>query len=94
MSVVSRIIKKGTRMMSKQRVYLIVLDSFGIGHAPDAADFGDEGANTLYTITHSKEYDTPNMRKLHPNRTYGNGWITNKMKEKIPKSDVLFLFWG
>lgn len=51
-------------MMSKQRVYLIVLDSFGIGHALDAADFGDEGANTLYTITHSKEYDTPNMRKL------------------------------
>lgn len=50
--------------MSNQRVYLIVLDSFGIGHAPDAADFGDEGANTLYTITHSKEYDTPNMRKL------------------------------
>ena len=50
--------------MSKQRVYLIVLDSFGIGHAPDAADFGDEGANTLYTITHSKEYDTTNMRKL------------------------------
>lgn len=50
--------------MSKQRVYLIVLDSFGIGHAPDAADFGDEGANTLYTITYSKEYDTPNMRKL------------------------------
>lgn len=43
---------------------MIVLDSFGIGHAQDAADFGDEGANTLYTITHSKEYDTPNMRKL------------------------------
>jgi phosphopentomutase len=26
---------------------LIVLDSVGIGHAPDAAAFGDEGANTL-----------------------------------------------
>lgn len=50
--------------MNKQRVYLIVLDSFGIGHAPDASDFGDEGANTLYTIAHSKEYNTPNMRKL------------------------------
>lgn len=50
--------------MSKQRVYLIVLDSFGIGNAPDAADFGDKGANTLYTITHSGEYDTPNMKKL------------------------------
>ncbi|SON54204.1 Phosphopentomutase [Hartmannibacter diazotrophicus] len=29
------------------RVFLIVLDSFGIGSAPDAEDFGDAGANTL-----------------------------------------------
>ncbi|MDO9417850.1 phosphopentomutase [Pararhizobium sp.] len=29
------------------RVFLFVLDSFGIGGAPDAADFGDAGANTL-----------------------------------------------
>lgn len=29
------------------RAFLIVLDSVGIGGAPDAADFGDEGANTL-----------------------------------------------
>ncbi len=29
------------------RAFLIVLDSLGIGGAPDAADFGDEGANTL-----------------------------------------------
>ncbi|MBD8555347.1 phosphopentomutase [Rhizobium sp. CFBP 8762] len=29
------------------RVFLAVLDSFGIGGAPDAADFGDMGANTL-----------------------------------------------
>ena len=29
------------------RALLIVLDSFGIGHAPDAGRFGDEGANTL-----------------------------------------------
>ncbi len=26
-----------------KRIFLIVLDSFGIGGAPDAADFGDEG---------------------------------------------------
>ncbi|WP_127145178.1 phosphopentomutase [Pelagibacterium montanilacus] len=32
------------------RVILCVLDSFGIGGAPDAADFGDEGANTLLHI--------------------------------------------
>lgn len=32
------------------RAILCVLDSFGIGGAPDAADFGDEGANTLLHI--------------------------------------------
>lgn len=30
-----------------KRVFLIVLDSFGIGEAPDADKFGDVGANTL-----------------------------------------------
>lgn len=30
-----------------KRAFILVLDSFGIGHAPDAALFGDEGANTL-----------------------------------------------
>lgn len=32
------------------RAFLIVLDSVGCGGAPDAADFGDEGANTLAHI--------------------------------------------
>ena len=57
--------------MGRQRVFLIVLDSFGIGNAPDAADFGDEGANTLHTITQSPEYDTPNMNKLGLSRIDG-----------------------
>jgi phosphopentomutase len=30
-----------------KRALLIVLDSVGIGHAPDASDFGDSGADTL-----------------------------------------------
>jgi len=50
--------------MKKNRVFLIVLDSYGIGAAPDAADFDDVGCNTLKTITGSKEYDTPQMKKL------------------------------
>lgn len=50
--------------MDINRVFLIVLDSYGIGNAPDAAQFGDEGANTLGTIRKSPEYDTPNMEKL------------------------------
>lgn len=50
--------------MKAKRVFVIVLDSYGIGHAPDAADFGDEGANTLGTIRKSEKYHTPNMEKL------------------------------
>lgn len=50
--------------MNIQRVFVIVLDSYGIGHAPDAAEFGDEGANTLATIRKSAEYHTPNMASL------------------------------
>ena len=34
----------------KRRVFLVVLDSYGIGYEPDAADFGDVGSNTLATI--------------------------------------------
>ena len=33
--------------MELRRVILIVLDSVGIGEAPDAALYGDEGSNTL-----------------------------------------------
>ncbi|WP_417583977.1 phosphopentomutase [Pelagibacterium sp.] len=35
------------------RAILCLLDSFGIGGAPDAADFGDEGADTLGHIAHA-----------------------------------------
>lgn len=47
-----------------RRVFLIVLDSYGIGEAKDAAKFGDAGCNTLRSITGSKEYNTPLMRKM------------------------------
>lgn len=50
--------------MIDRRVFVIVLDSYGCGNAPDAAEFGDEGSNTLKSITASKEYNTPNMRKM------------------------------
>ena len=47
-----------------KRVFLIVLDSFGIGAEPDAAAFGDEGSNTLASIAASPAFDTPQMRRL------------------------------
>lgn len=50
--------------MKVKRVFLIVLDSFGIGEMPDAADYNDEGSNTLRTIAASEAYNAPNMKKL------------------------------
>ena len=46
------------------RVFLVVLDSFGIGAEPDAGDFGDVGSNTLATIVQSPFYHTPNLERL------------------------------
>ncbi len=48
----------------KKRVFLIVLDSFGIGALPDAELFGDIGANTLGSISKSKKFNIPNLIKL------------------------------
>ncbi len=48
----------------KKRVFLIVLDSFGIGEEPDAAAFGDEGSNTLAAIAKSPKFAVPKLREL------------------------------
>ena len=44
-----------------KRVFLIVLDSFGIGAMPDSQSFGDVGVNTLASCAASKEFHIPNM---------------------------------
>lgn len=46
------------------RAFLFVLDSFGIGGAPDAAAFGDEGANTLLHIAERMRLNVPHMASL------------------------------
>ncbi len=46
-----------------KRVFLIVLDSFGIGCLPDADKFGDVGANTLKSLTKSKLLNIPSLIK-------------------------------
>ena len=47
-----------------KRVFVVVLDSFGCGAAPDAADWGDEGSNTLCACGTSEKMDIPNMTRL------------------------------
>jgi phosphopentomutase len=45
-----------------RRVALIVLDSLGMGEMPDAAAWGDAGADTLGHICESREVSLPNLR--------------------------------
>ena len=47
-----------------KRVFVVVLDSFGIGEEPDAAAYGDEGSNTLCACATSGVLNIPNMTKL------------------------------
>ena len=47
-----------------KRIFLFLLDSFGIGGAPDAADFGDEGSNTLRAVMQSQRFLAPQLKKL------------------------------
>ena len=48
----------------KKRVFIIVLDSCGIGEMPDSHLWNDEGSNTLRSIRESKEFNCPNLKKL------------------------------
>lgn len=47
------------------RIFLIVVDSLGVGGAKDAADYGDAGSDTLGHISHCVEaFSIPNLQKL------------------------------
>ncbi len=47
-----------------KRVFLVVLDSVGIGEMPDAWKYGDEGSNTLYAASQSEHFVMNHMKKL------------------------------
>ncbi|MBQ7920893.1 MAG: phosphopentomutase [Lachnospiraceae bacterium] len=50
--------------MNTKRVFLIVLDSFGIGEMEDAAAYGDYNVNTLRSVSASPFFHMPNMKRL------------------------------
>ncbi|MDN5326891.1 MAG: phosphopentomutase [Moorella sp. (in: firmicutes)] len=50
--------------MKLDRVILIVLDSVGVGALPDAAQYGDEGSNTLAHIAATVDLRLPNLTRL------------------------------
>ena len=50
--------------MTKARAIVIVCDSLGVGELPDAAEFGDEGSNTLGHVLDSQHPSLPNLTRL------------------------------
>ena len=50
--------------MKFKRIFLIVLDSLGVGEAIDAKKFGDEGCNTLGHILEYNPIEYPNLEKM------------------------------
>lgn len=57
-----------------KRVFLIVLDSVGAGEAPDAADFGDKGCDTIGTCARSGKLHVPHMESLGLYRIKGTSF--------------------
>ena len=45
-----------------KRVFLIVLDSFGIGEMEDAVAYGDVNVNTLGSVSSSPRFHVPRMK--------------------------------
>lgn len=50
--------------MKFKRIFLMVLDSLGVGETQDAINFGDNGANTLGHINEQCDLFIPNLKKI------------------------------
>ena len=64
-----------------KKVFLIVLDSLGIGAAPDAHLFGDEGTNTLKRISASNSFFIPNLTRMGIGNIDGIDYIIPTKKQ-------------
>ena len=85
-----------------KRVFIIVLDSLGIGEMPDAHLYGDEGSNTLGAVSRSERFDVPFLGLLGlfdidgvapqsaPMRVLGS---YGRMAEKSPGKDTTTGHW-
>ena len=64
-----------------KKIFLIVLDSLGIGAAPDAHLFGDEGTNTLKRISASSRFHIPNLIKMGIGNIDGVNYIEGSERQ-------------
>lgn len=52
-------------MEKYKRIFVVVMDSLGVGAMPDSEDFGDVGVNTLVHISEAVDtFEIPNLKKL------------------------------
>ncbi len=81
-----------------KRIFLIVLDSVGIGAMPDASKYGDAGANTLgHVWEERKDLNIPNLRKLGLGNLCGKedkaqGYYM-RLKERSAGKDTMTGHW-
>lgn len=85
-----------------KRVFLIVLDSVGIGELPDADKFGDKGTNTLKAAASNEHFNMPNMKELGFFNIDGVDYLEGvdnpkalvaRMKEKSMGKDTTIGHW-
>ena len=85
-----------------KRIFLIVLDSFGIGEMEDAASYGDVNVNTLRSVSSSPFFDLPNLSKLglfnidgvDVGEKYGSPEaVTARMREASKGKDTTIGHW-
>ena len=85
-----------------KRVFLIVLDSVGIGEMPDAAEYGDKGSNTLKSCSKSPKFSMPNLKKLGLFNIEGIDYLESeekplasfaRMSEKSKGKDTIIGHW-
>lgn len=86
-----------------KRIFVIVVDSLGVGAAADAADYGDAGTDTLGHISQKMDqFEIPNLQKLgmanlHPLKQVASvkhplGYYT-KMNERSRGKDTMTGHW-
>lgn len=89
-------------VLNMKRVFLIVLDSFGIGEMPDAQAYGDKGASTIASVSKSQYFDLPNLEKLGlfnidgvhvGNKTESPQAVIARMKEASKGKDTTIGHW-
>lgn len=86
----------------KRRVFLIVLDSAGVGYAPDAEQFKDVGSDTFGTCVRSGHLHVPNMERLGLFQIQGTSFerpgspqegCCGKLKEQSAGKDTTMGHW-